>query len=160
MNITGSERFTDHAFAIQNGTDTSAPSNPVLAGLEELQNEVQDTVLGFQTRLRRINRHGERSFSAKDGEDPIDDEIALDDTVNIQPIEDDANKVPENSETSTDVPPVVIGKSKEQVIEALNKVAEQESDSTSKEPEAIVEKVAQQTKEDVQTSTAPAHEEL
>ncbi|KAK7687783.1 hypothetical protein QCA50_009002 [Cerrena zonata] len=161
-----SETFTTQAYGIQNGTDVSVPANPVLAALEELQSEVHDTVLGFQTRLRRINRHGERSFSAKDGEDPIDDEIALDDSVNIQPIEDDAHKAPANAETPVEIPPVIIGKSKEQVVEAFNRVAEQEISATStpeaqtKNSETIVEEVAQQVEEEAQTSTSPAHEEL
>lgn len=90
----------------------------------------------------------------------------MDETVNIQPIEDESHKAPEDGESPAGIPPVVIGKTKEQVVEALNWAAEQEGDATStpedefKTPETIVEEVAQQVEEEVLTPTSPVHEEL
>ncbi|KAI0079105.1 hypothetical protein K474DRAFT_730573 [Panus rudis PR-1116 ss-1] len=168
-----SENFTDQAHAIQNGTHPSPPINPVLDALSELQTEVEDTILGFETRLRRVKRHGERSFGAKDGKDPVDDEIVLDETVSILPIEDDAHKKPEEGETPANIPPVTIGRSKEEVVEALNRAAEQDGTAQStpedkrKIPDYdyVVESLAHEAEEEVVKQSSipaakPLHEEL
>ncbi|CAL1715216.1 unnamed protein product [Somion occarium] len=159
-----SENFTAQAHAIQNGSHPSPPINPILTALSDLQIEVQDTVLGFETRLRRINRHGERSFGSKDGQDPIDDEIILDETVSILPIEDEAHRAPAEGETPVDIPQVIIGRGKEEVISALNRAAEQESATSApkehlKNPEQVVEAIAHEVEEDTRASSS-VHEEL
>ncbi|EMD39165.1 hypothetical protein CERSUDRAFT_112841 [Gelatoporia subvermispora B] len=121
-----SDNFTALAQSIQNGTHPSPPINPVVAGMSELQSEVEDVVLGFQTRLRRIRRNGERAFNGQDIE-PDMSESADDQTVSILPIENEDDQTP----ADVHVPPVVIGRSKEEVADALNRVAEQEGTATS-----------------------------
>ncbi|KAI0796226.1 hypothetical protein C8Q75DRAFT_711370, partial [Abortiporus biennis] len=160
--MTRSDNFTALAFTIQNGTHPSAPSNPVLPALEDLQAEVQDVVVGFETRLRRIKRNGERSFGGS--QDSKAEDINSDETVSILPIEDEKHKGPEEGESRADIPPVVIGKSKQEVMDALNRVAEAEGQSTSNtdstpDPEKmVVETLAHEVEE--QQHSSSLHVEL
>lgn len=81
---------------IRNGTHVEALDNPVFRALKELRVEVDDIVTGFKSRLRRIQRDGERVFgSSNRDEDPSD------------------------SDPAGDPSQVTIGKSPEQVEEAL-----------------------------------------
>ncbi|KZT09852.1 uncharacterized protein LAESUDRAFT_722002 [Laetiporus sulphureus 93-53] len=115
-----SDNFTAQANAIQDGSDPSSPVNPLLKEIENLQSEVQDVVVGFETRLRRIKRTGERALG--EGVKPEDSvpEDEEDETISILPIEDD-----EKVQTPADIniPPVVIGRSKEEVMDALSRAA-------------------------------------
>ena len=59
-----SERYAHEAASIQNGTHTEiVVPNPLHSILADLESEVQDVVIGFETRLRRIKREGERAFN-------------------------------------------------------------------------------------------------
>ncbi|KAL1940799.1 hypothetical protein VTO73DRAFT_7840 [Trametes versicolor] len=127
-----SENFTTHAHSVQDGSHPSPPINPVVAAIADLQVEVEDVVAGFETRLRRITRGGARAFGTT--EEESDDEEAPapgDETVSILPIEESA--LPEHTQSPADVevPPVVIGRGKEEVEAALNRVADLEGDKTS-----------------------------
>ncbi|OCH96334.1 hypothetical protein OBBRIDRAFT_234001 [Obba rivulosa] len=121
-----SDNFTSLAHSIQNGSHPSPPINPVITAMSELQSEVEDVVLGFQTRLRRIRRNGERAFNGQEVEPDFANSVD-DDTVSILPIEDEDDQTP----ADVHIPPVVIGRSKEEVVDALNRVAEREGDATS-----------------------------
>ncbi|CDO69647.1 hypothetical protein BN946_scf184851.g35 [Trametes cinnabarina] len=164
------ENFTAHVQSIQDGSHPSPPINPVLPAIADLQNEVEDVVAGFQTRLRRINRNGARSFGTPD-EDPEDagetEPVSGDGTVSILPIEESALPEHTQSPADVDVPPVVIGRSKEEVEAALNRVADLEGDKTSSPSDAgknaDSDAVAQSLKEEIvreETSRPPLHEEL
>ncbi|KZT70767.1 hypothetical protein DAEQUDRAFT_744570 [Daedalea quercina L-15889] len=120
-----SENFTKEAHAMQDGSSASPPANSLLKELKAIQTEVEDVVLGFETRLRRIRRNNARTF----GEGVTEDEIDADDeSVSILPIEDkDKLQTP----ADIDVPPVVIGRSKEEVKEALGRIVEADGDATS-----------------------------
>ncbi|KAH9943820.1 hypothetical protein B0H21DRAFT_747720 [Amylocystis lapponica] len=127
--IRASESFTAVAQSIQNGSHPSPPTNPVLPAITDLQSEVQDIVVGFETRLRRVKRNGERSFSGDGHEAATElDDAPGDETVSILPIEDDSAV---RSPADLYVPPVVIGRSKEEVMDALNRAVEQDGDATS-----------------------------
>lgn len=148
---------------IQNGTHVSPPINPVLPALEDLQAEVQDVVVGFETRLRRIKRNGDRAFGAFEGSDDSEDEsdTPADATVSILPIE----KEPMTGQSPSDIPQVVIGRSKEEVVAALNRAAEVDPSAISvptdktKDAEAVVESLASEVEQEAATS-APQHAEL
>lgn len=120
-----SDNFTAYANAIQDGTHASAVPNPVLPAIADLQSEVQDIVVGFGTRLRRLRRTGERALT-QGFSDP--GSPATDDTVSILPI-DDSSKV--ESPADVDVPPVVIGRSKQEVLAALDRAAAHDGQATS-----------------------------
>lgn len=143
----GVDNFTALATSIQDGSHPSPPINPVLPALEDLQNEVQDVVVGFETRLRRIKRNGQRAFGAAPDDTDTSD-VASDETVSILPIQDDGHKV--SMGESPAAPAVVIGRSKEEVLSALNRVAEREGQATSvsgdehMEPQQIVASLAQE----------------
>ncbi|TFY54023.1 hypothetical protein EVJ58_g9108 [Rhodofomes roseus] len=160
-----SENFTTEAQAMQDGSSTSPPANPLLKELKAIQTEVEDVVLGFETRLRRIRRNNARAFGEGVEEDMVD---ADDETVSILPIQD-KDKV--ESPADLDVPPVVIGRSKEEVMDALDRIVEADGDATSSpqaterpaDPEAEVKGLAEEnfTDQSVPTvSPLAPHEEL
>ena len=60
------KKYLNVAASIQNGTHPSPPINPVATALNDLQSELEDIVVGFETRLRRIKRAGERAFTSHD----------------------------------------------------------------------------------------------
>lgn len=168
----GSENFTTHAHSVQDGSHPSPPINPVVAAIADLQVEVEDVVAGFETRLRRITRGGARAFGTT--EEESDDEEAPapgDETVSILPIEESA--LPEHTQSPADVevPPVVIGRGKEEVEAALNRVADLEGDKTSApddaQKSADSDAVAHALKEEIggeaqarSVPSPPLHQEL
>jgi hypothetical protein len=126
-----SNEFKHSALSIQNGTHPSPPINPVLDTVDEFESEVQDVVLGFETRLRRIRRTGERAFSGADSSTDGDEEEKVIDVqetskpedVSVLPVPTDDAQSPAIPNT----PQVVIGRSKEEVLEAFERFEEQES---------------------------------
>ncbi|TFK90129.1 hypothetical protein K466DRAFT_597174 [Polyporus arcularius HHB13444] len=159
--IRRSENFTVHAASIQDGTHPSPPINPVGPAIKELQDEVEDVIHGFNARLRTIKRSGARVFGTP--EEEAEDE---DGSVSILPIEE-----PEQTESPADVgvpEGIVIGRGKEEVEAALNRVAELDAQKTSSpdEPEKVkdADAVAQSLKEAVAaeatSASSPSHEEL
>lgn len=97
---------------IRNGTHTEALDNPVFRALKELRVEVDDIITGFKSRLRRIQRDGERMFQPADlDEDPSESRPGEDSPMSILPVTDEES-----------IPQVTIGKSPEQVVEALKEV--------------------------------------
>ncbi|RPD76377.1 hypothetical protein L226DRAFT_460530 [Lentinus tigrinus ALCF2SS1-7] len=159
--IRRSENFTVHAQSIQDGTHPSPPINPVGPAIQELQDEVEDVIHGFNARLRSIKRSGARAFGIPEEEVAEDD----DGSASILPIED-----PEQTESPVDVgvpEQVVIGRGKEEVEAALNRVAELDAQKTSSpdEPEKVkdADAVAQSLKDAVAaeaSASSPSHEEL
>ncbi|EIM86477.1 uncharacterized protein STEHIDRAFT_147074 [Stereum hirsutum FP-91666 SS1] len=62
--IRRTDNFTADAIALQDGSHPSASPNPVLAALEDLEEEVKDVIAGFETRLRRVKIGGEKVFGS------------------------------------------------------------------------------------------------
>ncbi|KAG2144566.1 hypothetical protein DEU56DRAFT_790297 [Suillus clintonianus] len=159
--IDASEKFVQEANSIQNGThENLSVDNPIIPIIEDLESEVQDVVIGFETRLRRIKRDGERAFNSiqKDEEketatDPEQPEVS------ILPI-------PEGGASGhAYVPPVVIGRSKEEVLEALGKVEPLEESSGYNTPEdadagEVVSSLVREAEEEHSESAAIPHTEL
>jgi hypothetical protein len=108
------------AQSIQNGTHPSAPSNPVLKDLDDLQTEVEDIVMGFETRLQNIKRDGQRTLGADEQMEGYDPASSPESKYSILPVPDD-----DGFQTDT---PVVIGKSKAQVLEALGQVESEQTE--------------------------------
>ncbi|KAI0331643.1 hypothetical protein GY45DRAFT_1248405, partial [Cubamyces sp. BRFM 1775] len=164
------ENFTAHVHSVQDGTHPSPPINPVLPAIADLQNEVEDVVAGFQTRLRRINRNGARAFGTPEEASDEAEPVSGDETVSILPIEESALPEHTQSPADVDVPHVVIGRGKEEVEAALNRVADLEGGKTSSpddaDKNADADSVAQSLKQQVvdeatsTPSSAPLHEEL
>ncbi|TCD71787.1 hypothetical protein EIP91_003130 [Steccherinum ochraceum] len=167
--VRSADKFLELAMTIQDGSHSSPPINPVLPALADLQAEVQDVVVGFETRLRRVKRNGDRAFGAEDGSNEnLDDEetdAPADETVSILPIEQDEKKDPASGQSPPDIPQVVIGRSKEEVVAALNRAAEVDPSATSvpdqkaNDPEAVVESLASEVEKEA-AAFVTQHEEL
>ncbi|KAH7910299.1 hypothetical protein BJ138DRAFT_1009137 [Hygrophoropsis aurantiaca] len=152
--IETSEQFTDEATSIQNGTHPSGSTNPLIPIIEDLELEVQDVVIGFETRLRRIKRDGERAFNSPQKEEDKASATDPEPGVSILPVPNTDIR----EETGSYVPPVVIGRSKEEVLEALGKVELQDNTESHPaesqlEPEEVVESL-------VHEAEAEAEEEM
>ena len=98
--FTASDSFHEEVLMVRNGTHVEALDNPVFRALKELRVEVEDIITGFKSRLRRIQRDGERTFGAVNQDE--------DSPMSILPIADEES-----------IPQVTIGKGSEQVAEAL-----------------------------------------
>ncbi|KAH8104058.1 hypothetical protein BXZ70DRAFT_1005608 [Cristinia sonorae] len=163
-----SENFTQLAMSIQNGSHPSSPINSVLPALEDLQAEVQDVVVGFETRLRRVKRNGDRAFGIVQGSEDTSDEgseTPADATVSILPIERDEKKAAVDDQSPPDITQFIIGRSKEEVVAALNRAAEVDPSATSvpedkaKGAEEVVDAIASEVEEETSSSAVP-HVEL
>ena len=136
--------------SIQNGSHPSPPINPVAAALSELQAEVNDITLGFETRLRRIQRQGDRLFASDKAQEV--DKLDLDaegDSVketgessepvmSILPVPDEEGEVNDNEEVLQDVSNAILGRGKDEVVEALGRAeSEQETNENTVEEERV-----------------------
>lgn len=166
--IQASEDFAHEATSIQNGTHPSGTApNPVLPVIEDIESEIRDIVIGFETRLRRIKRDGERAFNHGNGNGIASNE---EDKVSATEPEASILPIPDSTErANTAVPPVIIGRSREAVLEALKKNQphdEQETMSTVKgavDPEEVVSSLVREVEVEKQVrsgSSAMTHTEL
>lgn len=160
--IDASEKFAQEANSIQNGTyENLVVDNPIIPIFEDLELEVQDIVIGFETRMRRIKRDGERAFNSvqKDEEKgtATDSDRDVGPGVSILPIPEEG--------ASGYVPPVVIGRSKEEVLEALGRAESLEGSSEHNAREdadagEIVSSLVREAEDERSESTAIPHTEL
>ncbi len=129
--------------------------------MQELQDEVEDVIRGFNARLRQVKRNGARNFGTSDA--VVDEE---DGTASILPIEEPAQTDSPVDGGAAHVPPVVIGRGKEEVQAAFDRVADLEGQKTSSRNEAEKnDAVAQSLKEALASegtsaTSTPLHEEL
>ena len=127
------EKFEQTAHAIQNGTSVEPPSppNPVIPVIDALLEELQTVILGFHVALENVRNTIPELFSIQESVPERDGGGAgadgEEDKVRIQPIDpgvDDENgkeKTRQNEE-GFDASKVIIGKSKEQIEQALGEV--------------------------------------
>lgn len=172
-----SENFTQQALMIQNGTHPSPPINPVLPALNDLEAEIKDIVTGFQTRVRGLKRSGHRAFGGSNDEEDADNQDSEDKsdapTTPQSPIPDASIlPVPDpEKDTATGAALPVIGRSKEEVIDALGRAEEalksqgQASSSTKTAsqgvtPEEAVESLVQDVEAEAEKAAPSAHQEL
>jgi len=146
---------------MQNGTHPSLfVDNPIIPIFEDLESEVHDVVIGFETRLRRIKRDGERAFNSvqKDEDKGTTTDPDVEPEVSILPI-------PEEGESKQGfVPPVIIGRSKEEVLEALGKVEPLQEvssgPSTDEDAGEVVSSLVREAEEERLGRSAIPHTEL
>lgn len=154
-----SENFTTRVTEMQRGAGESPMHNPITAILEDLEEELQDIVGGFEARHRSLRRDGERVLS---GKAPHPTASTSEPEFSILPVPQDD----ENGETkATDIPPVVIGRSQEEIVEALNRAesAGTTSHTVHEEPADTVETLAHEASVEAEKATStpiPAHAEL
>jgi len=111
----------------RNGTHEEALDNPVIRVLRELRTEVDDIITGFESRLRRIQRDGERAFDeANHNEDSSKAKPADDPIMSILPIADGES-----------IPQITVGKSPEQVVEALKEAKLEDWAASKQEPDEV-----------------------
>ncbi|KAL4266044.1 hypothetical protein AB1N83_004460 [Pleurotus pulmonarius] len=140
-----SERFSDIARSLQNGTHDASPEDPMLPALEDLRSEVQDIVNAFQARLRSHKQAAAELFDDK----PLD---THEDDVAVEAGSDHAQaKLPvavpslgshgivegqENRPSSDAIPPVLLGRSEDEVIAALGRAPAVQADGRSAHTES------------------------
>ncbi|KAJ7493190.1 hypothetical protein B0H11DRAFT_1858528 [Mycena galericulata] len=111
------EKFQKDASEIQAGTHAHPPVDPFIPRLQKMQDDFTSLVDGFVTRLNALRQQAEVVFALGTGVEDGSDESAEEPEVSILPIDPDAElplgDVP---------PPVVIGKSPQQVLQALENV--------------------------------------
>lgn len=124
--------------SIQNGSHPSPPINPVLTALSDIQSEVNDITLGFETRMRRIRRQGDRAFASNKAQEverldvDVDESDGADDAtetggstepiVSILPVPDKVDKGEEgDEEILQDVSNSILGRGKDEVVDALER---------------------------------------
>ena len=106
---TASDSFHEDILMVRNGTHPESLDNPLFRALKELRVEVEDVITGFKSRLRRIQRDGERVFDVTDhDEDRSESKPAEESPVSILPVTDEES-----------IQKVIVGKSPEQVAEGL-----------------------------------------
>jgi hypothetical protein len=125
---TASDSFHEEVLMVRNGTHPQSMDNPVFRSLKELRVEVEDIITGFKSRLRRIQRDGERAFNVVDHDDDhFESKPAEDPPVSILPVAD-----------GEPIPQVTVGKSPEQVSEALKEAPlEDWAASKQKKPDEV-----------------------
>lgn len=126
------KEFREYAFTIQNGTHPSPPINPVVSALNDLQSELEDIVVGFETRLRRIKREGERAFVHDETVEKLEMQLEENhDTtqpeVSILPIADPDFERPVDVEA--EIPHILMGRDREEILGALERATQLQSDA-------------------------------
>ncbi|KAI0794103.1 hypothetical protein C8Q74DRAFT_1215512 [Fomes fomentarius] len=139
--IRRSENFTVYAQSVQAGSHETSPTNPIVPTMQELQDEVEDVIRGFNARLRQVKRNGARSFGTSDA--VVDEE---DGAASILPIEEPAQ---------TDSP------LDEEVQAALDRVATPDEAEKSQNADAVAQSLKDAVaSEETSATSTPLHEEL
>ena len=127
------EKFEQTAHAIQNGTSVEPPSppNPVIPVIDALLEELQTVILGFHVALENVRNTIPELFSIQ-GTVPERDGGGAgadgeEDKMRIQPIDpgvdvENGKEKTRQNEEGFDASKVIIGKSKEQIKQALGEV--------------------------------------
>lgn len=150
--LPASEQYAQEAASIQNGTHPSiAVANPLSPIFQDLESEVQDIVIGFETRLRRIKRDGERAFNNHgNGIAPREEEKGSNAVPDVG-TEPEASILPVPRGSAGEpgfIPPVIIGRNQEEVLEALSRVEpvpeEHYTSGSHVDPEEVVSRLARE----------------
>ncbi|KAI6044418.1 hypothetical protein EDC04DRAFT_367432 [Pisolithus marmoratus] len=155
-----SDNYAEEAASIQNGTHPSIlVVNPLAPITEDLQSEVGDIVVGFETRLRRLKREGERAFNSNGSVQKEEEKGSVSEPeVSILPVPG----IDTRERMQTFIPPVIIGRSQEEVLDALKKVTPLDQREDSADPEEVVSSLVREVEvEEVQSaSSIMPHTEL
>ncbi|KAI6001192.1 hypothetical protein EDD15DRAFT_1663711 [Pisolithus albus] len=137
-----SDDYAEEAASVQNGTHPSiVVANPLAPITEDLRSELGDIIIGFETRLRRLKREGERAFNGNGAVQKEEEKGHVSEPeVSILPIPGtDARE-----RVQTSIPPVIIGRSKEEVLDALKKASALDQPDGSTDPEEVVSSLARE----------------
>lgn len=155
-----SDNYAEEAASVQNGTHPSiVVANPLAPITEDLRSEVGDIVIGFETRLRRLKREGERAFNGNGAAQKEEEKGSLSEPeVSILPIPGTDTK----ERMQTFIPPVIVGRSKEEVLDALKKATALDQPELSTDPEEVVSSLVREAEvEEVQSASSNVpHTEL
>ncbi|KAI6014036.1 hypothetical protein BKA83DRAFT_4353270 [Pisolithus microcarpus] len=155
-----SDNYAEEAASVQNGTHPSiVVANPLAPITEDLRSEVRDIVIGFETRLRRLKREGERAFNGNGVVQKEEEKGPVSEPeVSILPIPGTDTR----ERMQTFIPPVVIGRSKEEVLDALKKASALDQPDVSTDPEEVVSSLVRETEvEEAQSASSNVpHTEL
>lgn len=158
--------FTDLAHSIQNGSHPSPPIDPVPDAIHEFHLEVEEIIIGFETRLSHIQRNGLRALGSSlgdvDGDEDVEPDTGLPqslDEVSILPIPVD-DSISAFPISESDFP--VVGRGKVEVEEALERG---ESILTGKHEEVPIDNEVDRaprmhTSTAAPSSVSPLHAEL
>ncbi|KAJ7780223.1 hypothetical protein DFH07DRAFT_936133 [Mycena maculata] len=122
--------FQAEASEIQAGTHAHPPVDPFVPRFAKMQEELAAIVNVFIARIDTLKRQAQAAFAPAEDAPPVDSEGASppadsdpeEPTVSILPIDTDADLPPPKAGDNIDPGQVVIGKSPQQVLEALRKV--------------------------------------
>jgi hypothetical protein len=153
-----SENFTELAASIQNGTHHAPPIDPIPSVLEEFEFEIKEIAKNFDAQLQRLKHDGQLAFG-----EHVDN---ADKTMSTSPPEISILPVPdeeiERHDATGDIPPIFLDRSKEEVVDALGRAAEEEAGAFSSQSMEGDESVAGVT-QDASTEASqavPVHMEL
>lgn len=119
------ERFDEQIRMIQNGTHPSPPIDPLVPALDKLQLELEDAKNGFDTRVRTLSAQihhvlsppqKEEHEGEASSEEPVSGEG---EEFSILPIDPVPTSPVMDGEEELESTNIIIGKSKEQVEEAI-----------------------------------------
>ncbi|KAJ4470144.1 hypothetical protein J3R30DRAFT_3711968 [Lentinula aciculospora] len=121
--IRAHERFDEQIRMIQNGTHPSPPIDPLVPALDKLQLELEDLKNGFDARVRTLNTQIHLMLSPPEKEEqkdvsfeePEEEQVSI---LPIHPVPTSTSTIAEEQEF--DPVNIILGKSKEQVEEALS----------------------------------------
>lgn len=122
-----SNDFRDLAYSIQNGSHPSPPIDPVQDAIQEFHLEVEEIIIGFETRFGHIQRNGRRALGSSLGGVTSDEDVEQDTGMPQSPDEISILPIPgDESDTAfpileSDFP--AIGRGKVEVEEALERAA-------------------------------------
>ena len=102
--------------AARDGTAEDAYPNPVLDAFNDIHSEVSDITVGFQTRMRRIKREGERAFAAD--ETPVEKVEAAKPEVSVLPIVSEKGR---EDGVLEEVAEAILERSEEEVADAFGR---------------------------------------
>lgn len=148
-----SDNYAEEAASIQNGTHPHVVvANPLAPITEDLQSEVLDIVIGFETRLRRLKREGERAFNGNGAVQKEEEKGPVaEPEVSILPIPGTDTR----ERAQTFIPPVIIGRSQQEVFDALNKANSLDQPAeASPDPEEVVSSLVREA--EVEEEVHPA----
>ena len=96
--------------------------------MNDLQSEVQDLIIGFETRLRRIRREGERAFAeARDETGEATPEVSILPVVdgNKKSVSPESDGDKKEDKAFQEVADAILGRSGEEVADALGRAQAQ-----------------------------------
>ncbi|KAJ3758909.1 hypothetical protein EV360DRAFT_42962 [Lentinula raphanica] len=122
--IRAHERFDEQIRMIQNGTHPSPPIDPLVPALDKLQMELEDVKAGFDSRIRTLSTQIHSVLSPPEKEDVADSSVdpvtSEEEKVSILPIDPVPTSPVGEEQDGFDPSSVIVGKSKEQVEEAMS----------------------------------------